>query len=174
VSSSDLSSCEINASTPPSASTDALAGVNINNRKTKIEPVGDSPTTATTQYYSVTNFTAPGFATGNAASNNSSICDNTASAAKFENLLGGSATLEVTGTVSRNGREAAKYVLKRTVHIRFPNQAISTPIALLGRGSKLQYLNGRICQSDDPAPNTCGKKPNNPTAPHRLCRPRDS
>ncbi|MCX5947156.1 MAG: hypothetical protein NTY67_02865 [Cyanobacteria bacterium] len=147
VSQSDLSSCKIYASTPPSTTTDAIAGVSINTKKTKIEPVGDS----TTQSYSLTNFTAPGFATGNAASNNPSICSNsTASAAKFENLLGGSAMLTVTGTVTRNGKVAATYKLNRSVHVKSPNQAIANPIALIGVGTDLKYLNGRICQASTP------------------------
>jgi hypothetical protein len=150
VSSSDLSSCEINASPLPSTTTDALAGVSTNTRRTKTEPVGDS----TTQAYSLTAFTAPEFATtngaSNATSNNSTICSSTTSAGKFGNLLGGSAMLTVTGTVTRNGREAAKYVLKRSVHVKFPNQAIANSIVLLGNGSQLKSLNGRICQTAVP------------------------
>ena len=147
VSQSDLSSCEIYASTPPSTTTDAMAGVSINTKRSKTEPVGDS----TTQTYSLTGFTAPGFATGNAASNNyPSICNSSASAAKFENLLGGSAMLTVTGTVTRNGKVAATYKLNRSVHVKFPNEAIANPIALLGDGTDLRYLNGRICQASIP------------------------
>ena len=156
VNTSDLSSCKIyyDSSAPPSSTADPIPGVSTNSIGTKSEPVGDSPTT---QSYSLTNYEAPDFAS-NTGNNAKSCGDSLISAAKFKNLLGGSATLTVTGKVTRNGNEAATYTLKRSVHVKFPNQAISSPIALLGDGSRLQYLNGRICQSENPLPNTCGVK----------------
>jgi hypothetical protein len=141
----DLSSCDIYASTTPSSTSDALAGVSTNTRGTKSEPVGGS----LTQSYTLTDYTPPSFAGAN-INYASGICDNSTSALKFANLLGGSGTLTVTGNVIRNGRVTSTYVLKGAVHVKFPNQALSNPIALLGDGSKLQGLNGRICQTANP------------------------
>ena len=132
VSSDDLKSCEIFASQSPSSIT-------------------KTDTVSSTQTYTLTNYTAPGFATGTATTNNHpSICDSSTSAAKFGNLLGGSAMVTVTGKVTRNGKVTATYVLNRSIHIKFPNQAIANPIVLLGNGSQLKSLNGRICQTAIP------------------------
>ncbi len=150
ISQTDLNACGVYASTTPSSN--PIAGV-ATNSSNKSVTLPNSPS----QSYSLTNYTPPEQPIG---ASNLSPCNNSTSAAKFGNLLGGSATLEVTGSVTRNGRVAASYVLRRTVHVKWPNQAISNPIVLLGTGSQLNTLNGRICQtSANPIPTTCTNLP---------------
>jgi len=151
ISQSDLDSCDIYASTAPAGA--PLNGV-ANNSSSKSITLPNSPT----QSYALTNYTPPEQPTG--ASNYPNPCDNSTSAGNFGNLLGGSATLEVTGSVTRNGRVASSYVLRRSVHVKWPNQAISNPVILLGTGSQLNTLNGRVCQTSATSiPTTCDKLP---------------
>jgi hypothetical protein len=147
----DLDKCAVIAPTAPSAN--RVAGVASNSSNASQTLPNNSALS-----YSLTNFTEPQFPPGQANFISGSInnsCTTDTAAAKFGNLKGGSATVEVTGRVTRGGSQIASYKLTRMVHVKWPNDSLANPMLFLGTGSRLNLLDGNMCTTTNTAATSC-------------------
>lgn len=155
VSADDLAACQVSATTAPTSN--RIAGVSSNSsNKTQALPNNGALS------YSLTGFNPPALPFGRAnfvAGGSSNACTGATSAAKFGNLKGGSAKLEVTGTVTRGGGTVASYKLTRMVHVKWPNDSLANPMLFLGLGSQLKFLDGNICTTTNTAATSCNGLP---------------
>lgn len=151
VSASDLAACGVIASTDPTSN--RIPGVASNSSNASQTLPNNSALS-----YSLTNFTEPQFAPGQAnfvSGSNSNACTDATTAAKFGNLKGGSATVEVKGMVTRSGNQTASYTLRRMVHVKWPNDSLANPMLFLGLGSELKLLDGNMCTTTNTAATSC-------------------
>lgn len=148
---SDLAACGVIAPTPPAAN--RIAGVDSNSsNKSKALPNNSALS------YSLTDFTEPQFPPGQSNFVSGSLtnaCTDATTGAKFGNLKGGSATLEVKGMVTRAGSELASYTLRRAVHVKWPNDSLANPMLFLGLGSELKLLDGNMCTTTNTSVTSC-------------------
>ena len=150
-STADLGNCQVNYISAPTAN--RIAGVG-NNSSNSSQTLPNNSNLS----YSLTNYIAPSLPPGQTNVGNGACSDSTIGA-KFGNIKGGSATLTVTGTVTRGGSQIASYTLRRAVHVKWPSDSLANPMLFLGLGSKLNYLDGNMCNSTNTSVTSCAGLP---------------